>query len=738
MMHNWKSLAKSFSAIFLFVLFSAISLTSCGGGGGGATSGDTQATTNTSSYSKQMDTSGGTFEVTDTSSPLYGVKLDIPAGALSNQVSLSISVPPASPETPATFQRKSSLEVKLGPSPLSFQKPVLVKIPYNDAEVDENNLVALLTNEQTGEWETAEIINLDTIKNEATVSINHFSVVSLASDFKKIMTVFNTGLGMTTHIVKSIETDNSGTYYVDTNNGKFQLTDSGVIDSKGNISCVMKIEPESTDIDVALKVIKFLSDPLGLLKDELLDAIVYMKGLYVDLINLTQLGAPSDLTGIDAEGSHTWTTPPENKVDVKLTSGQLITMGFSTYVGFDKANIGKPSYFVIKNNNLNEILYNNYDIYKLDIDVRVGPHIVIALRGVRSDFTRKIVQIDKKVLNDKTFSKDLIQINVTAYQISLPFFKGKVLGTGTQFDKEADSCGVPSTYSIAGKVTLGSTGLSGVTVTLSGANSPLTTDANGSYSFSGISGGNYTITPSKTGYTFSPVNWNVTVGNVDVTKDFTATLYSTDQGLVAYYSLNGNANDASGNGHNGTVYGNTTFVAGKLGNAAYFDGSGDFIQINPNYNADLTNHPVTFASWVKVTQFPSFGGNVDAPFIDNDVHQIPNRFLAYKAANGTLGIMYQASTEVNVSTTVFKENLSLNTWYHIAVTLDGQKLRFYIDGSLVNEANLSYTQIYTWNGTMYIGGDGRLGRYLTGYLDEIRVYNRALSGAEIQALYLLQ
>ena len=51
-----------------------------------------------------------------------------------------------------------------------------------------------------------------------------------------------------------------------------------------------------------------------------------------------------------------------------------------------------------------------------------------------------------------------------------------------------------------------------------------------------------------------------------------------NDGLIAYYPLDGNTNDASGNGHNGTKYGNTSFtVEAMLGKSAYFDGSGDYI-----------------------------------------------------------------------------------------------------------------------------------------------------------------
>jgi hypothetical protein len=63
----------------------------------------------------------------------------------------------------------------------------------------------------------------------------------------------------------------------------------------------------------------------------------------------------------------------------------------------------------------------------------------------------------------------------------------------------------PPTYTISGHVTSNGTALSGVTITLTGSQSgSATTDANGNYSFTVNSGGSYTVTPSKSGYTFNP------------------------------------------------------------------------------------------------------------------------------------------------------------------------------------------------------------------------------------------
>lgn len=87
-----------------------------------------------------------------------------------------------------------------------------------------------------------------------------------------------------------------------------------------------------------------------------------------------------------------------------------------------------------------------------------------------------------------------------------------------------DGTTTPTTYSISGQVTSNGTGLSGVSITLSGDSSDTTTtDSAGNYSFSGLSNGSYMVTPSLTGYTFDPTSRNVTISGQNETGiDFSA------------------------------------------------------------------------------------------------------------------------------------------------------------------------------------------------------------------------
>ncbi len=85
---------------------------------------------------------------------------------------------------------------------------------------------------------------------------------------------------------------------------------------------------------------------------------------------------------------------------------------------------------------------------------------------------------------------------------------------------------VTTTYSISGTITLNGAGLSGVTVSTTGASA--TTTSTGAYTLAGLANGTYTVTPSLTGYTFSPTSLSVTISGANVTgKNFTATAVTT-------------------------------------------------------------------------------------------------------------------------------------------------------------------------------------------------------------------
>jgi inhibitor of cysteine peptidase len=158
---------------------------------------------------------------------------------------------------------------------------------------------------------------------------------------------------------------------------------------------------------------------------------------------------------------------------------------------------------------------------------------------------------------------------------------------------------VAITYSISGQATLTGSGLSNVTMALSGASSATTiTDASGNYTFTGLDNGSYTITPSRTGFTFSPTSSTLTVSGADMTPvNFAATPVQ-----AVTYSISGQAT-WSGSGLvnvrmdlSGTTSGSVTTDAS--GNYTFTGLNNGTYTVTPN-KPDVTFSPASSSQTVS-------------------------------------------------------------------------------------------------------------------------------------------
>ena len=210
---------------------------------------------------------------------------------------------------------------------------------------------------------------------------------------------------------------------------------------------------------------------------------------------------------------------------------------------------------------------------------------------------------------------------------------------------------------------------------------------------------------------------------------------SLAQGLVAYYPFNGNANDESGNGYNGTIHG-ASLTTDRFGNtsAFYLDGASS-ISV-PGFNAKPQNFSVSL--WFQATSNGDAGNRKFVHLCD-----VNNR-LAYAwtlgwftdPSNPPNTVLFQLNWTPSGSLNVPAGNVLQNgRWYHVVSLWDGNKAQVYIDGQLVvtdvvTPSTISYPSV----AGLYIGYDSQMG-YYQGKLDDIRIYNRVLSQTEIDSLY---
>ena len=209
---------------------------------------------------------------------------------------------------------------------------------------------------------------------------------------------------------------------------------------------------------------------------------------------------------------------------------------------------------------------------------------------------------------------------------------------------------------------------------------------------------------------------------------------SLTDGLVAYYPFNADANDASGYGNHGTVKG-ATLTADRFGsaNSAYqFDGNDDHILVGRSDSLNI-DHRLTIAAWIKKEANKAYAGLVGN---DNSGYT----FLLDPPGNHLrLDLFTHGSQQGSYGRFIEPHPIENNTWYHVVVILNTlndntSKVTFYVNGQKRSEESTSYNNLLDMP-KVYIGYEGYGYRYFKGTIDEVRIYNRALTDVEIQSLY---
>jgi Concanavalin A-like lectin/glucanases superfamily len=215
---------------------------------------------------------------------------------------------------------------------------------------------------------------------------------------------------------------------------------------------------------------------------------------------------------------------------------------------------------------------------------------------------------------------------------------------------------------------------------------------------------------------------------------------SLSDGLVAYYPFNGNANDASGNGNNGTVYGaiQTNDRLGNPNSAYSFNGASDYIDIGSSGLFNFTSG-MTFAVWINPAALP-----VKRSFIiDKWVNSVEDKhlyFLPDSRLEFYLHNCFNVGGDFNLQGVSSVNPIALNQWTFIVATYDGTSINLYLNGNLNASETVSQNCVSNSTGSMYFGFNPdrawtQEGVAFDGMIDDVRIYNRALSESEIQSLY---
>ena len=196
-------------------------------------------------------------------------------------------------------------------------------------------------------------------------------------------------------------------------------------------------------------------------------------------------------------------------------------------------------------------------------------------------------------------------------------------------------------------------------------------------------------------------------------------------GLVGWWPGDGNANDIEGV-NNGVLTGDATSTAdGMVGQAFSFNGTDAFVNVAHNPTLNLSNF--TLEAWVNPGQILELDWQ---PLIAKEIEPTPPSLWLYgNIVEVWVGPVDQPAAASNTG-------LALNSWHHLVATYDASNVKIYIDGAL--DVSAPYTATTPTNTNPFTFGaafEGGSVSFFQGLMDEVSIYNRALTAGEVKGIY---
>lgn len=219
-----------------------------------------------------------------------------------------------------------------------------------------------------------------------------------------------------------------------------------------------------------------------------------------------------------------------------------------------------------------------------------------------------------------------------------------------------------------------------------------------------------------------------------------------DSGLVSHYPLDGNANDLSGNNNHGTVNGAILDVDrnGNPNSCYYFDGIDDFINLGPDAADNVRAVSLWFSLDESITA--SLSTNKTLIYRNNQMSGGPGNdefgiyFSMWSSPVGRLEFSRYIGTNTNFRVYSDAHSWETNSWSHVVAIIDSiNGMKLYLDGVLQVSTDTSTKRVIATDDPTYLGLWGNASgsnRFFKGWIDEVRLYNRVITPAEINKLIL--
>ena len=223
--------------------------------------------------------------------------------------------------------------------------------------------------------------------------------------------------------------------------------------------------------------------------------------------------------------------------------------------------------------------------------------------------------------------------------------------------------------------------------------------------------------------------------------------YVPKKGLLGWWPFTGNALDSSGNGNNGAITGATltTDRLGKTNQAYNFDGN-DFIQITQKSNFNFDTNSYTISCWALKTGTNTFNTMICRHFVTAWPNAKTSFALRFEGVNGNGIATFGAGVDLNNNAVLTYTSGTINytSWNHYVYVYNNaiKTVSLYINGTLVKTVSIKNPPIsYSTTANLFFGVEEPFASmpsgplYLTGKLDDIGIWNRALDPCEIAGLY---
>ena len=231
-----------------------------------------------------------------------------------------------------------------------------------------------------------------------------------------------------------------------------------------------------------------------------------------------------------------------------------------------------------------------------------------------------------------------------------------------------------------------------------------------------------------------------TSGNFGVTSGVVSVMVSNSApppppaGLVAGWNFDENggtiAADVTSNGNTATLVNGSSWVPGKYGSGIRLNGSNQYLSVANSPSINISGNAMAFSAWVNPVS--ATGDRVVFAKFYNATMTSPFYQYGLEVRGTSNTPVFEIGTSGGIRLATMSTGLTAGQWTHLAVVFNGSQVQFYKDGTLTTTVPLA-ASITARSSALYLGADVSPGQFLSGSMDDVRLYGTTLTAAQVQS-----